>query len=182
MTRVQLLQLLVQQARESGFMFRRWFTTTTAVTWTGSADAIAWLSRGERASLLVFSQGFARCFWRSGERVTFLVPPQTYQRVTPQGGTRTVQRKAHMRRSSREDVWRFHLREMAASTEPLRYIRRFLVVQEVVNDAHEDSRSLLHEDDGNTYDDELMVREDGPLKRPPAAKTVKKVALVKARV
>jgi hypothetical protein len=166
MTRVQFLQLLVQQARENGFSFRKWFVSTTAVTWTSSGDAITWLSRGDRVLLLLFSQGFARCFWRSGERVTFLVPAQTYERVTPQGGTRTIQRKAHMRRSSREDVWRFHLREMAASTEPLRYIRRFLTVQEVVNDVADGGEPIATENDGNSYDDELLVREDVPTAKP----------------
>jgi hypothetical protein len=181
MTRVQLLQLLVQQARESGFMFRKWFTATTAVTWTGPGDAIAWLSRGERALLLIFSRGFARHFWRSGERVTFLVPQQTFERVTPQGGTRTIQRKAHMRRSSREDVWRFHLREMAASAEPLRYIRRFLVVQEVVNNPDDDGESPLQKGDGNTYDEELMVREEDQPKSLAPARVGKKPSPEKAR-
>ncbi len=170
MTRVQLLQLLVQQARESGFTFRKWFITSTAVAWTGPGDAIAWLSEGDRASLLLFSHGFARHFWRSGERVTFLVPPQTFQRVTAEGGTRTIQRKAHMRRSSREDVWRFHLREMAAATEPLRYIRRFLTVQEVVEDKPA-SDTPKGKSATDNYDDELLVREgDAPKRR----KSVKK--------
>ena len=168
MTRVQLLQLLVQQARESGFLFRKWFTTTVAAPWTTPDDAIAWLSRGDRASLLLFSHGFARHFWRSGERVTFLVPPQTFQRVTREG-TRTIERKAHMRRSSREDVWRFHLREMAEAAEPLRYIRRYLIVQEVIDDVAAGSAGKA-EDVSENYDDELTVREDASKRRKTAKK------------
>ena len=159
MTRVQLLQLLVQQARESGFTFRKWFTASAGITWTTADDAITWLSRGERASLLLFSHGFARHFWRSGERVTFLVPSQTFQRVTPQGSTRTIERKAHMRRSSREDVWRFHLREMAAAAEPLRYIRRYLTVQEIVQEIAAAGEGSPEGQIVDSYDDEGLVRE-----------------------
>ena len=171
MTRVQLLQLVVQQARESGFAFRKWFVTSTAVDWKNADDAIAWLSQGERASLLLFSHSFARHFWRSGERVTFLVPRQTFQRVT-QDGTRTIDRKAHLRRSSREDVWRFHLREMAAAAEPLRYIRRYLIVQEVIDEQAANADGGREElEEVQSYDDELLVREEEPPKpRRPAGK------------
>ena len=163
MTRVQLLQLLVQQARESGFNFRKWFVGSTARSWAGAEDAIGWLSHGERSSILLFSHGFARHFWRSGGRVTFLVPSQTFQRVTPAGATGKGARKAHMRRSSRDDVWQFHLREMAAAAEPLRYIRRYLTVQEVVEEpaAATGEPSLKRAGRGN-YDDEKLVREDDP--------------------
>ena len=46
------------------------------------------------------------------------------------GSIGTVERKGHLRRMVREDAWRFHLKEMAVHEEPLRYIRRFLRVQE----------------------------------------------------
>lgn len=104
------------------------------IPWTGAEHAVEWLSRGERANLLLFSHGFARPFWRSGQRVTFMVPAQAFQRVSRDGTTMRVDRKAHLRRSSREDVWEFHLREMAATAQPLRYIRRYLIVDEVVED------------------------------------------------
>lgn len=132
MTRVRLLQLLVQQARRNGFSFRQWFSANTCIPWMGATDAIQWLSLGERASMLLFSRHFAEHFWRSGQRVTYLVPAQTYQRVAADGSIRTIHRKAHLRQSSREDVWEFHLREMAAAAQPLRYIRRYLLVDEVV--------------------------------------------------
>lgn len=134
MTRTRLLQLLIQQARSDGFEFRKWFPTNAGVPWLGAEQALEWLSQGERANILLFSQAFARTFWRKGQRVTFLVPAQAFQRVAPDGSIKNVDRKAHLRRSSREDVWEFHLREMAATAQPLRYIKRYLIVDEVVDD------------------------------------------------
>ena len=135
MTRTRLLQLLVQQARTNGFDFRKWFLNHVGIPWTGADHALEWLSRGERANILLFSRSFAEHFWRSGQRVTFLVPAQHFQRVAHDGSTQTVHRKAHLRQSSRSDVWQFHLREMAAAAQPLRYIRRFLIVDEAVGEA-----------------------------------------------
>ena len=134
MTRTRLLQLLVQQARANGFDFRKWFNNHVGIPWTGAEHAVEWLSRSERSNILLFSHSFAEHFWRSGQRVTFLVPAQHFQRVTPDGSTQTVHRKAHLRQSSRNDVWQFHLREMAAAAQPLRYIRRFLIVDEAMGD------------------------------------------------
>ncbi len=134
MTRIQLLQLLIQQARTHGFVFRKWFSPSTGIPWSGAEHAVEWLSRGERVNLLLFSHAFARHFWQSGERISFMVPQQTFQRVLPDGRVHTVHRKAHMRHSSRNNVWRFHLREMAAQPEPLRYIRRYLIVEEVLKE------------------------------------------------
>ena len=48
----------------------------------------------------------------------------------PDGSTATISRKPFMRRSARKDVWRYHLRQMALAEEPLRYIRRYLRVEE----------------------------------------------------
>ncbi len=62
------------------------------------------------------------------------MPAQAFQRIGRNGTIMQVDRKAHLRKSSREDVWEFHLREMAAAPSPLRYIRRYLNVQEVVRD------------------------------------------------
>lgn len=135
MTRTRLLQLLVQQARSNGFDFRRWFTRHVGIPWTGAEHAVEWLSRSERSSILLFSRAFAEHFWCSGQRVTFLVPAQQFQRVARDGSVHTVQRKAHLRKSSRNDVWEFHLREMAAASQPLRYIRRYLLVDEAVEEA-----------------------------------------------
>ena len=135
MTRTRLLQLLVQQARSNGFDFRKWFTHHVGIPWTGPEHAVEWLSRSERSSILLFSHHFAEHFWRSGRRVTFLGPAQQFQRVAADGSIQTVHRKAHLRQSSRSNVWQFHLREMAAAAQPLRYIRRFLIVDEAVGEA-----------------------------------------------
>jgi hypothetical protein len=183
MTRTELLQLLIGQARESGFEFRRWYVAHTAMPWTGADEAVRWLARGKRAHMLVFSHGFARHFFRSGERITFVVPQQTFQSARPGGGeARTVQRRAHLRRSSRENVWRFHLREMADAAEPLRYLRRYLLTEESMmaddNSEEEDpipaatpsnrnpkksarstSQEPTEEEEAMNYDDEHMVRD-----------------------
>jgi hypothetical protein len=41
-----------------------------------------------------------------------------------------VSRKGYTRRSGREDAWKYHLRELAMAEEPLRYMRRYLRVEE----------------------------------------------------
>jgi hypothetical protein len=48
----------------------------------------------------------------------------------PDGSIQMVTRKSFIRRSARKDAWRYHLREMAIAEEPLRYIRRYLNVEE----------------------------------------------------
>lgn len=134
MTRTRLLQLLVQQARANGFDFRKWFTNHVGIPWTGADHAVEWLSRSERCSILLFSRSFAEHFWRRGQRVTFLVPAQQFQRIAQDGSVQVVNRRAHLRQSSRENVWQFHLSEMAAASQPLRYIRRYLIVDEAVGE------------------------------------------------
>jgi hypothetical protein len=42
----------------------------------------------------------------------------------------TVKRKGYTRRSAREDAWLYHLKELAAAEEPLRYMRKFLRVED----------------------------------------------------
>jgi hypothetical protein len=42
----------------------------------------------------------------------------------------TVKRKGYTRRSTREDAWLYHLKELAGSEEPLRYMRRYLRVED----------------------------------------------------
>ena len=160
MTRTQLLQLLIGQARAHGFEFRKWFTAYTGIPWTGADHAVEWLERGQRAHILLFSHPFARAFWRSGERLTFVVPHQTFQRVAPGGNTVTVERRAHIRRSSRTDVWQFHLREMAAAAEPMRYIRRYLIIEETMEEADAAAKEITAEDEVN-YDDESLIRDAG---------------------
>jgi hypothetical protein len=52
----------------------------------------------------------------------------------PDGTLKTVKRKSFIRRSSRHDAWRYHLREMALAEEPLRYLRKYLNVEEDLTD------------------------------------------------
>ena len=158
MTRREILHLLIGQARQQGFEFRRWFIENTALEWTTYGDALDWLSLGKRAHMLLFSHGFARHFFQSGDKLTYLVPPQTFERVSASGGSLTVKRKAHLRRSSRQDVWTFHVREMAATAEPLRYIRRFLITEETLREVAGTTPKRAAADDDN-YDDENLVRD-----------------------
>lgn len=144
MTRQELLKLVVSRSRTNGFQFRRWYTRHCGRPWVTSDDALAWLSVGSRYLMLLFSHEFALHFWKSGERITFVVPPQKFQRILPNGKISTIQRKSYTRRSSRPDAWKYHLREMAAAEEPLRYVRKYLMVEEDLDpegplgDAHSD--------------------------------------------
>ena len=79
---------------------------------------------------LLFSHEFASSFWKAGERITFQVPTQTFTRRKADGTIGTVNRKAYTRRSTRDDAWRYHLRELAVAEEPLRYMRKYLRVDE----------------------------------------------------
>jgi hypothetical protein len=130
MTRLELLKIVIGQARANGFELRRWYTSRLALPWTTTAEAIAALEQHRRYYALLFSHDFAQAFWKPGADITFQVPAQTFQRSRPDGTIQTVARKAFIRRSVRKDAWRYHLREMALAEEPLRYIRRYLNVEE----------------------------------------------------
>lgn len=157
MTRGELLHLLVGQARTHGFEFRRWYMQNTGMAWSSYSDSIQWLSIGKRSHMLLFSDGFAKCFFKDGERLTYLIAPQTFERVTPSGEHETVNRKAHLRRSSRENVWRYHMREMAGLAEPLHYIRRFLLTEETLAEL-EDETAVEASAEDDSYDNENLVR------------------------
>lgn len=130
MTRFQLLHLLLGQARENGFEFRRWYTARLGLAWINGQHAIETLASERRYYALLFSHEFAQNFWKAGGRITFQVPGQTFQRTRPDGTIGTVTRKPYTRRSGREDVWKYHLRELALAEEPLRYMRRYLRVED----------------------------------------------------
>ena len=130
MTRLELIQLLVGQARTNGFEFRKWFVSKLGLPWPGAKAALDVVSTERRYYVLLFSHEFAASFWKAGERITFQIPNQTFQRIKPDGSVVTVTRRAYTRRSAREDVWRYHLREMAVAEEPLRYMRRYLRVED----------------------------------------------------
>jgi hypothetical protein len=130
MTRIELLRLLVGQARENGFRFRTWYTGKLGREWVSGEQAIEDLAHERRYYVLLFSHEFASNFWKAGEVLTFQVPQQTFKRQMADGSIGTVHRKAYTRRAAREDVWRYHLRELAVAEEPLRYMRRYLRVED----------------------------------------------------
>jgi hypothetical protein len=134
MTRLQLLQLLVSQARANGFEFRRWYVERIGLPWPGGTVAVSELSEHRRYYALLFSHEFAESFWKAGERITFQMPAQTFTRRMANGEIGTVQRKGYTRRSARDNAWLYHLREMAASGDPLRYMRRYLRVEDELDE------------------------------------------------
>jgi hypothetical protein len=144
MTRLELLKIVIGQARANGFEFRRWYTTRLALPWANAADAIASLEEHRHYYTLLFSHEFAMAFWKPGAEITFQVPSQTFPRRMPDGSVQMVTRKSFIRRSARKDAWRYHLREMALAEEPLRYIRRYLNVEDDLTDEPpvDDSASL----------------------------------------
>ncbi len=130
MTRLELLRLLLGQARSNGFEFRRWYTTRLGLPWQSARHAAEMLAAERRYYALLFSHEFAQHFWKAGEKITFTVPTQTFLRTRPDGSVATVTRKPYTRRSLRDDAWRYHLRELALADEPLKYMRRYLRVDE----------------------------------------------------
>ncbi|HEX6497281.1 MAG TPA: hypothetical protein VF018_17480 [Acidobacteriaceae bacterium] len=130
MTRFELLQLLVAQARANGFEFRKWYIGKLRLPWETTRQAIETLSNERRYYALLFSHEFASSFWKPGERITFQVATQTFTRRKKDGTIGVVTRKPYTRRSTRDDAWRYHLRELAVAEEPLRYMRKYLRVDE----------------------------------------------------
>lgn len=130
MTRKEVLALLVLHARNNGFLFRRWYKSKIHTPWQDFETAIDTLANDQRYYALLFSHDFAQCFWKQGSQITFVVPTVEYERPSKGGKIITVRRKAFTRRTTKPDAWVYHLREMAAAEDPLRYIRRFLVTRE----------------------------------------------------
>jgi hypothetical protein len=144
MTRFELLQLLVGQARTNGFEFRRWYVGKLGLPWQSARQAVEMLATERRYYALLFSHEFASRFWKAGETMTFQVPTQSFTRRMKDGSIGTVNRKGYTRRSAREDAWLYHLKEMAAAEEPLRYMRRYLRVED---DLEEEAAVLVNETD-----------------------------------
>jgi hypothetical protein len=107
--------------------------------WENARQAVETLASQRRYYALLFSHAFASTFWKPGEVMTFQVPTQTFTRRMKDGTIGTVKRKGYTRRSAREDAWLYHLKELAAVDEPLRYMRRYLRVED----------DLLEEDSAN---------------------------------
>jgi hypothetical protein len=130
MTRLELLTIVVGRARANGFEFRRWYTGRLGIPWISAEASLKLLDQQRRYYALLFAHEFACAFWKAGEEITFSVPAQTFQRSMPDGTLKTVERRSFIRRSARRDAWRYHLREMALAEEPLRYLRKYLNVEE----------------------------------------------------
>lgn len=165
MTRLELLQLVVARARAHGFEFRRWYTGRLGLPWISAEAAIRLLEQQRRYYALVFSHEFASTFWKPGEDLTFDVPAQTFERVMPDGTKRIVRRKPFIRRSARPEAWRYHLREMALAEEPLRYLRKYLHIEEQLDPDAQLEPTALTEDRASTK----PTRKDRPLAAAKAA-------------
>lgn len=134
MTRIELLQTLVRQARTNGFEFRKWYTSRLGLPWESFENAIHVLAAERRYFGLLFSHEFASHFWKEGDKINFVVPNTTYTRSRKDGTIFVVERKSYTRRSAREGAWRYHLSELVLAEDPLRYMRRYLVVAEHLAD------------------------------------------------
>ncbi len=134
MTRLELLTLVVGRARTNGFEFRRWYIGRLGLPWISAEASLTLLDQQRRYYALLFSHDFACAFWKAGEDITFAVPAQSFDRLMADGSVATVSRKSFTRRSARRDAWRYHLREMALAEDPLRYLRKYLQVQEDLGD------------------------------------------------
>ena len=130
MNRKELLRLLLNQAQFNGFEFHHWFLANVQPSWPGTEQALTLLAGEGRHYTLLFSHDFARNFWRKGAQMCFMVPSITYPRVTPQGAVVQVTRKPFTRRTIKPDVWKYHLRQMAAAEDPIEYLCRFLPAQD----------------------------------------------------
>jgi hypothetical protein len=133
MNRKEMLRLLLNQAQFNGFEFRRWFQTHIQPIWPGAEQAVQLLVTEGRFYALLFSHEFARCYWRSGAKMSFSVPSITYPRVTAAGEVVYVTRRPFTRRTIKPDVWKYHLRQMAAAEDPIDYLCRFLPAQDQAN-------------------------------------------------
>jgi hypothetical protein len=139
MNRKETLRLLLHQAQFNGFEFRRWFLAHIQPVWPGGEQALALLSGEGRHYTLLFSHDFARCFWRTGAQMRFSIPSVTYARLNARGEVIQVTRKPFTRRTIKPDVWKYHLRQMAAAEDPLAYLCRFLPAEDQVQIQEHDS-------------------------------------------
>ncbi len=160
MTRLELLELVVGHARQNGFAFRRWYTGHLGRSWSGGGEALETLAGERRYYALLFSPEFARSFWKAGARMTFQVPAQEFPRRGLNGEVRTVARKGYTRRLTRPDAWRYHLREMVVTEEPLRYIRRFLPIIEELEPEVASGTQTEPRDPRFIVDEEDLLEDD----------------------
>ncbi len=101
-----------------------------ALPWISFDASTRALSNQRRYYALLFEHEFAQAFWREGTNMTFVVPNSTFTRISKDGTLKVVERRGHTRRAVKPDAWLYHLKAMAATDEPLRYIRKFLLIEE----------------------------------------------------
>lgn len=141
MTRLELLKIVVNRARANGFELRRWYTGRLGLPWISPEAAVTLLDGHRRYYALLYSHEFAMAFWKAGETITFALPERNFESLQADGTVKTFKRKRFMRRSSRPDTWKYHLREMTLADDPLRYLRRYLKLDE---DEHFDDNEEAH--------------------------------------
>ncbi|MFC6647460.1 hypothetical protein ACFQBQ_18160 [Granulicella cerasi] len=134
MTRLELLKIAVGRARINGFEFRRWYSQRLGVPWISAEASLALLDTQRRYYAMLFSHEFAQAFWKSGSELTLEIPSGSFQRKGPNGTIITVTRKPYTKRTMRPDAWEYHLKQMALQEEPLRYLRRFLAIEDELED------------------------------------------------
>jgi hypothetical protein len=130
MTRQEVVRHIVLQARANGFDFRAWYRAYAAPEWLGFDEAVDHLCQGRNCYALLFSHEFAKAYWKAGLQMSFMVPAVSYPQRRKDGQIVTVHRRAFARRTLKADSWLYHLREMVEAPHPLKYIRRFVVLQE----------------------------------------------------
>ncbi len=144
MTRQEILRFAVQHAKQNGFDFRRWFQSAVIAKWTSMDAAIELLAEKHNYYALLFSHEFAECFWQAGSQITILIPAISYTVRDKEGELVTIHRKAYARRTLKADSWRYHLREMVDFPQPLKYVRRFIVSQEDLDEAEQERQQAAH--------------------------------------
>jgi len=142
MTRKETLHVLISQAHANGFEFRRWYVANVSQNWPGAEEAVTLLNSEGRFYALVFSHDFARAFWKKGAMMNFIVPSATYSRLNGKGEVVTINRKPFTRRTIKADVWKYHLRQMAVTDDPIRYLKRFLPTHEDLQSCRDESEDL----------------------------------------
>ncbi len=126
MTPNETLHLLIDQAQSNGFDFRRWYQSHIRFEWLGTKSAVNLLLDEGRYFSLICSHDFAQALWKQGARMNFIVPSKTYSRMNGKGEVVTINRKPFTRRTIKANVWKYHLRQMVTSDDPMVYLQRFL--------------------------------------------------------
>jgi hypothetical protein len=150
MTRADLLRAAIRLARGNGFKFRKWYVTKFGGTWQSFEDAVTTLDKERRYYALLFSHEFAYFFWKPGVKIAYIQPKTTYTRVSRDGKVVTIRCKTHIRRTTHATAWRYHLQHMVLSDDPLRYLRKFMLLEEDIIDVPVHVRT----DDRPVTDDE----------------------------